>query len=109
MVPMGTNRDEWVADVSSYVRNSFGNRSSFVTPADVARVRAATSARKTLWTLPELEASMPVFLAAQPDWKVTASVNPPTAASAFTFLGWSSSMPQEPDMWFQVELPRPCC
>ena len=25
MVPMGTNTDEWIADVASYVRNAFGN------------------------------------------------------------------------------------
>ena len=25
MIPMGTNADEWVAAVASYVRNSFGN------------------------------------------------------------------------------------
>ena len=51
MVPMGTNPDEWIASSRSYVRNSFGNRASFVTAADVARVRAATAARKTMWTL----------------------------------------------------------
>ena len=32
MVPMGGNSDEWIADVASYVRNSFGNSASFVTP-----------------------------------------------------------------------------
>ena len=25
MAPMGSNRDEWIAAVASYVRNSFGN------------------------------------------------------------------------------------
>ena len=40
MIPMGDNDDEWVAAVSSYVRRSFGNTGGFVTPADVARVRA---------------------------------------------------------------------
>lgn len=107
MVPMGSNRDEWLADISSYVRNSFGNNGTFVTPSDVARVRLATANRKTMWTLPELEASLPVFLAAQPDWKATASENRATAASAFTFLGWSTGVPQQPGMWFQVELPAP--
>ena len=59
MIPMGTNTDEWVAAVASYVRNSFGNAGGFVTPADVARVRAATAARKTPWTIAELTASLP--------------------------------------------------
>ncbi len=107
MVPMGTNRDEWIADVSSYVRNSFGNRDAFVTPSDVARVRRETESRKTMWTLPELESSLPVLLAALPDWKATASDSPERAASAFTFLGWSSGASQKPGMWFQVELPAP--
>jgi mono/diheme cytochrome c family protein/glucose/arabinose dehydrogenase len=107
MVPMGTNRDEWIADVSSYVRNSFGNYGAFVTAADVARVRRATDSRKTMWTLPELEASLPRLLTAQPDWKATASDNPARAASAFTFLGWSTGAPQQPGMWFQIELPAP--
>ena len=54
MMPMGVNTDEWVAAVSSYVRRSFGNTGGFVTPADVARVRAATADRKAMWTVPEL-------------------------------------------------------
>jgi mono/diheme cytochrome c family protein/glucose/arabinose dehydrogenase len=58
MVPMGTNTDEWIADVASYIRNSFGNRAAFVDAAQVALVRTATP-RKTLWTLPELLASLP--------------------------------------------------
>ena len=36
MVPMGTNTDEWIADVVSYVRNSFGNAAPFVTAERVA-------------------------------------------------------------------------
>ena len=46
MMPMGINNDEWVAAVASFVRNSFGNSGGFVTPADVARVRAATAIAK---------------------------------------------------------------
>ena len=30
MVPMGTNTDEWLADVASYVRSSFGNSGGMV-------------------------------------------------------------------------------
>ena len=59
MVPMGTNTDEWIAAIASYVRASFGNAGGFVTPADVARVRAATANRKAPWTLPELEPTLP--------------------------------------------------
>jgi mono/diheme cytochrome c family protein len=106
MVPMGTNHDEWIASIASYVRNSFGNRGSFITPADVARVRAATANRKTMWKLEELVASLPVVLMPQPEWKASASHNAAAALNAFTFLTWNTGAPQQPGMWFQVELPQ---
>jgi mono/diheme cytochrome c family protein/glucose/arabinose dehydrogenase len=122
MVPLGANRDEWIADVASYVRNSFGNSGSLVTPADVARVRAATAARRTPWTVEELEASLPRPLVPDESWRVTAShdAQPPPAANpaggfsmevratgALTHLGWTTGVPQQAGMWLQVELPRP--
>ncbi len=36
MVPMGAQNDQWIANISSYIRNEFGNSASFVAPADVA-------------------------------------------------------------------------
>jgi mono/diheme cytochrome c family protein/glucose/arabinose dehydrogenase len=107
MAPMGSNRDEWIAAISSYVRNSFGNVGSFVTAADVARVRAATADRKTFWKVDELLASLPVPLDVQPTWKATASHNTETAAGAFNFASWTTAAPQQAGMWFQIELPQP--
>ena len=110
MVPMGTNTDEWIADIASYIRNSFGNGAMFVTPEQVAAVRRVTP-RKTLWTLPELEASLPKLLTNQAEWTLSASHNPDAAASAVgTSPGsrWDTGgAPQEPGMWFQIELPQP--
>ena len=106
MVPMGSNQDQWIADVASFVRNSFGNSSALVTPADVARVRAATANRKTPWTVEELTASLPTMLPAETSWKVTASHNTETARRALTFAPWSSGVPQAAGMWLQVELPQ---
>jgi mono/diheme cytochrome c family protein len=105
MIPMGTNPNEWIAAIGSYVRNSFGNTGPFITPADVARVRAMTSARRTMWTVAELEASLPVLLHAEPTWKATASHNGAVAPSALTLSGWTTAAPQQPGMWIQVELP----
>jgi mono/diheme cytochrome c family protein len=105
MVPMG-GTDEWVAGIASYVRNSFGNSGGMVTPADVARVRAETAGRKSLWTLPELEASLPRLLDSQ-QWKLTASHGAETAAGGATLRGWSSGTPQAAGMWFTIELPQP--
>ena len=104
MVPMG-GTDEWVANIASYVRNSFGNSAGMVTPADVARVRAETAARKTPWTLPELEATLPRMLDSQ-QWKMTASHGSDTAAGAASLRGWSTGAPQAQGMWFTVELPQ---
>jgi mono/diheme cytochrome c family protein len=110
MVPMGTNKDEWIAAVGSFVRNTFGNRGAFITPEDVARVRAATSDRKTMWTVEALLASLPNPIGDQKNWKAIASDNTESAARAVGDSGsgsWSSGKPQKPDMWFQVELPKP--
>ena len=62
MVPMGTNTDEWIADVASYVRNSFGNAAPFVTPERVAAVRKANP-RTSMWTFAELVSTTPMPLA----------------------------------------------
>jgi mono/diheme cytochrome c family protein len=108
MVPMGSNSDEWIADVASYVRNSFGNQAMFVTPSQVAAVRKATT-RKTPWTLPELEASVPARLTNTSQWKLTASHNAEAAANPVGSAGarWDSGAAQAPGMWFQIELPSP--
>jgi hypothetical protein len=93
--------------VSSFIRNAFGNTGTFVTGADVARVRAATADRKTPWTVGELEASVPVAILPDAAWKATASHNAASAAGGLNYVGWSSADPQQPGMWYQVELPAP--
>ena len=75
MIPMGTQNDDWIASVGSYVRSSFGNDAPLVAAADVARVRLASARRKTSWTVAEIESSLPVPLDPAPTWKVTASHN----------------------------------
>ncbi len=107
MVPMGAQNDQWIANIASFIRNDFGNSASFIAPSDVARVRAATAARKAMWTFAELEATIPRLLPADPGWKATASHNADSAGNALTLAAWTTGAPQEPGMWFQVELPQP--
>ena len=107
MVPMGAQNDQWIANIASYVRNSFGNSASFIAPADVARVRAATAGRKSMWTFAEIEATLPRLMPAEPSWKATASHNAERAANGLSLAAWTTAAPQEPGMWFQVELPQP--
>ncbi len=121
MVAMGSNTDQWVADVASYVRNSFGNTGTLATTADVSGVRAATGGRGP-WTVAELEGSLPRALVADSSWKVTASHDgrpapqanaeggynySGSASGALNFLGWTTGVPQQAGMWLQIELPAP--
>ncbi len=54
MVPMAQESDEWVADVLTEVRKSWGNTGDAVTPAEVAKVRAATANVKEPYTMEKL-------------------------------------------------------
>jgi mono/diheme cytochrome c family protein len=108
MVPMGQNTDEWIADVASFVRMSFGNQAAMVTPSQVAQVRMATARRTSPWTLAELVPSLPTLLTNQSDWKFSASVNTDAAANAISGIAggrWDTGVPQAAGQWFQMELP----
>jgi mono/diheme cytochrome c family protein len=106
MVPMGMNTDEWIADVASYIRNAFGNSTVFVTPAYVASVRSA-SRRKAMWTMAELEPTIPALLSNVAQWKITASHNETAVANLTADTGrWDTGAPQQPGMWLQIELPE---
>ena len=105
MMPMGVNNDEWIAAVSSFMRRSFGNTGGFVTAADVARVRTATAGRTSMWTVPELIASLPAAVFTD-GWKVSASHHADAANDALTLTTWNAGAPQQAGMWFQVELPK---
>lgn len=56
MVPWrDTLKDEDIAAVLSFVRNEWGNKGSFVTPEEVAKVREATKDKGSPWTAEELK------------------------------------------------------
>ena len=81
---------------------------TFVTPADVARVRAATSgAQDAVDRRRSSKRRCRSLLQRDPAWKVTASHNPAAAPDALTIVGWTSGVPQQAGMWLQVELPQP--
>jgi mono/diheme cytochrome c family protein len=54
MPPVAGVSDQDVADVLTYVRQSFGNKSNPVTPDQVKTVRAANAARTAPWNTAEL-------------------------------------------------------
>lgn len=109
MVSMATNDDEWIAAVSSYVRNSFGNHGTFVTAADVARLRNEAKTRTLPWTTEGIVASLPKSLPDRNKWKMTASVNAENIKNVFDNnpkTRWDTKTPQVPGMWFEIELPQ---
>jgi mono/diheme cytochrome c family protein len=107
MTPMAASSDAAIADIASFVRNSFGNSSPAVSEADVARVRKATAGRNAMWTEEELARALPRPRIPDAKWRATASHNSPSAAGAFDFTRWSTGVPQQTGMWFQIELPEP--
>jgi putative membrane-bound dehydrogenase-like protein len=109
MVPMESNDDAWVANVISFVRNNFGNHSTFITTNDVARVRALIKEHTNTWTLTELRDSLPQPLPNRKQWKLIASHNPqslPAAIDGNINTRYTTGSPQIPGMWVQIELPQ---
>jgi glucose/arabinose dehydrogenase/mono/diheme cytochrome c family protein len=118
MISLSTYPDQQLADVLTYVRNSFGNRGAPVGAGDVAARRAADAGRAGPWTLAELRGKFPALQVAREKfhrrsaWKLTAS----EASAKGTTLeqavdddpetGYltAASTPY-PGQWFQVELP----
>ncbi len=109
MVPMPMNDDKWIADVSSYVRNSFGNHGAVVSAADVARVRKEVAAVTQPWTAESLAAALPKALRPAADWKVSASDEADQALKGCDGdmkTRWETKANQKKGMWYQVELPE---
>ena len=115
MVGMGEHTDEWVAAVSSYIRTQLSNEGTFVTPEQVAAIRRATEDREQPYSYTELAREVPVALTPDPEtWTASASHSANhrvggsnEAFGALTFEGWTTGLPQEPGMWFQVAFPEP--
>jgi mono/diheme cytochrome c family protein/glucose/arabinose dehydrogenase len=55
MAPLGMNDDEYIACVTSFIRNSLGNDASFVGDKEVRKIRADAGKREIPWTLEELK------------------------------------------------------
>ena len=108
MISMATNDDTWIASVLSYVRNTFGNRAGFITPQQVAAVRAASKDRTQPWTISELRASLPQALLNRKSWVISAShkaENAGLAVDGKIETRYTTGTPQVPGMWFEIELP----
>jgi len=109
MAPMNSQDDQWIADIATYVRNSFGNKASPITKDFVAVLRKDSKGRTTPYTLAELEALDPPRLVNRKSWKLSASNGTGEVNNAIDGKGasrWSSGRPQRGGEWFQIELPK---
>lgn len=110
MVPMATQDDRWIASVLSYIRTTFGNRASTITPQQVRKVRSTWKERSEPWTLAELESYFPTLVPDRKSWKLSTSHranNAKAAVDGDLRSRWDTGTSQVPGMWFQVELPQP--
>ncbi|MDB6067321.1 MAG: Membrane-bound dehydrogenase domain protein [Pedosphaera sp.] len=108
MVPMQSYDDAWIAAVTSFIRNNFGNSSSFVTPQDVARVRSTFAAKTDPWTANELAEVLPKPMADGWRWKISASHNEKSAKLAIDGdpkTRYDTHTAQAPGMWLEIKLP----
>ncbi len=113
MVGNKEQSDEWIAAITSYIRQNLSNKASMITPEEVANIRAKTTAKNTPYKYEELLSEVPQSLVPTNEWKITASHTVATriggtaaASSAFNFEGWSTGENQKEDMWFQIEFPE---
>lgn len=109
MIPMESYGDAWIADVTSFVRNSFGNSASMITSNQVSRIRARIGERGEAFTVPQILSMLPTAATNPAAWKVTASVNSDRAATVVDSASpsaWRSDEPQAAGMWLQIELPE---
>ncbi len=109
MLPLESYDDEWIASTLTYVRQSFGNEASLVSPADVAAVRAALEDRTEMWHSSEILAMAPIPDKEMRSWTFTASHRGGGCKSACDGnpgSRWDTGTEQRPGMWFAFDMGR---
>lgn len=109
MVSMATNDDQWIADITTYIRNSFGNQYGVTDPKTVAALRKKHASRKEPWTQAEIEELAPPVLANRKAWKLSASNNAGDlngCVDGDPKSRYSTGTSMKPGMWVQVEFPK---
>jgi glucose/arabinose dehydrogenase/mono/diheme cytochrome c family protein len=118
MVPMNSYSDTELANVLTYIRNSFGNRAPAVAPAAIAARRAADAGRANYWTLEELARQIPALgvsrkqFQRRAEWKLGANMEARANAPLQAVLDgdpktgyFTQGFKPYPVEWLTVELP----
>ena len=107
MVPMKSNGDQWVADVLTYTRNSFGNSAPEVKVSRVLAVRKATGDRLSPYTLNDLSEFLPIGKREMKGWAYSASHgghSAKRAADGRVDSRFSTDAQQRPGMSFTTDM-----
>ena len=102
MVPMASFDDQWIANVLTFIRNSWGNESSVIEAVDIKAIRELTKDRATPWTQDELAIFNPS------EWSLNASHGKRSVRAAIDGnpkTRYSTDQAQKPGMWFEIEFP----
>ncbi len=118
MVPMNSYSDAELANVLTYIRNSFGNRAPQVEAEAVAAGRAADAARSEYWTLEELSGRLPELnvprdrFERRAEWKLAANMEAREDSPVEAMLDgdpetgyFTQGFKPFPVEWLTVELP----
>jgi glucose/arabinose dehydrogenase/mono/diheme cytochrome c family protein len=118
MVPMNSYSDAELANVLTYVRNSFGNRAPAVEPAAVAARRAADAGRSNYWTLEDLTSQIPALAVPRErfkrrtEWKLAVNMEPRKNSPPAAMIDgdpktgyFTQGFKPFPVEWLTVELP----
>lgn len=110
MLPLESYDDEWIAATLTYIRNTWGNSASIVTPQDVATVRSSIKDRKEMWQSKEILAMAPIPNQEMQKWTFTASHNPQGCKAAIDgniSSRWDTAATQQDGMWFSFDMGEP--
>jgi len=110
MESMKRQDDEWIASVLTYVRNSFGNSASPVSPQTIAHARKATEGRTKSFTLEELASFVPISRETMKTWKLAASHNNKDVKKAIDGnpgSRYTTNESMKPGMWFTIDMQKP--
>ncbi|MDA7930009.1 discoidin domain-containing protein, partial [Akkermansiaceae bacterium] len=109
MVSMATNDNEWIANITTYIRNSFGNKADPTRANHVGKIRQDYKSRKEPWTQAELETLFPPVLANRRSWKLTASDNAQELKGCVDGdpkSRYTTGASMKAGMWIQIEFPK---
>ena len=107
MIPMKSNGDQWMADVLTYARNSFGNSAPEIKVSRVLAVRKATESRVNPYTLNELAEFLPIENREMKSWGYSASHggnSAKKAADGRIDSRFSTDTQQRPGMSFTTDM-----